>query len=106
MRNSSRFHVAFLVQRQLFTQKEILGGECGPWVQAEEEEAHSIVWERQQRTYERHEATGPVRELCHRQGVPLRDEWLSLAIIPVRKFLVQLCFAPSAAPVICGPTRV
>jgi hypothetical protein len=64
--------MALLVQRQLFTQKEILYGECGAGAQAEEEEAHAIAQERQQHTYEQHEGTELVRESCHSQGVPLR----------------------------------
>jgi hypothetical protein len=39
--------MALLVQRQLFTQKEILCGECGAGAQAEEEEAQAIAQERQ-----------------------------------------------------------
>jgi hypothetical protein len=63
--------LAFLVQGQLFAQKEIFCGECGAGAQAEEEEAQAIAQERQQ-TYERYEGTEPVRKSCHRQGVPLR----------------------------------
>ena len=64
--------VAFLIQRQLFTQKEVFCRGCGAGAQAEEEEAHAIAQERQQHTDERHEGTEPVRESCHSQGVPLR----------------------------------
>jgi hypothetical protein len=41
-----------------------------------------------------------VRKSYHRQGIPLREGLLRLNIITVRKSPVQLCFAPSAAPVI------
>ncbi len=73
--------VAFLIQRQLFAQKEIFCGKCGAGAQA-------IAQERRQQTYKRHEGTEPVRKSCHRQGVPHRYGLLSLAIIPAREFLV------------------
>ena len=43
----SRFHMALLIEGQLFTQKEILGGEGGAGAQGEEEEMHTITQERQ-----------------------------------------------------------
>src|SRR5262245_42469278 len=39
----SRFHMALLIEGQLFTQKEILSGECGAGAQGEEEEMHAIT---------------------------------------------------------------
>jgi hypothetical protein len=98
--------MALSIQRQLFTQKEILGGECGAGAQSEAKETHGIAQERQQHTYEWHEGTEMVCESCHCQGVPLRLGLLSMAIIPARQSNVQCCFAPRTVRVVCAPTRL
>src|SRR5262245_2440777 len=63
-----RLHVAFLIQRQLFTEKGFFCGKGGAGTQAEAEEAQTIAHERPQQTYEPYEGTEPMREWCHRQG--------------------------------------
>jgi hypothetical protein len=47
--------VSFLIQRELFAQKEILRGQCGMKAQAESEEAHGINAKREQHGRALHE---------------------------------------------------
>jgi hypothetical protein len=55
-----RLDVSLLIQRELFTQKEILCGQCRAKAQAESEKAHGINHKREQHGHERYEVTKSV----------------------------------------------
>jgi hypothetical protein len=66
IRGTARFEVAFLVERQLFTQKEIPRRKHGAWAQAKAQEPQCITEEPQQRTCARSEVAELVCESDHR----------------------------------------
>jgi hypothetical protein len=79
-----RFDVALLIQRQLFTQKEILCSKRGAWAQAQEQEAQRIHEEHQPHACERYtpyKMAEQARAMCHCQGLPPRYGWWFLPII-------------------------
>jgi hypothetical protein len=53
--------VTFLLQRELFTEKEVFSGQGRGCMEAEPQEAHHIAQERQSDTGELHEVTEQVR---------------------------------------------
>src|SRR5262245_59235228 len=69
------FAGAFLVERQLFAQKKVLGGKGRTWRQTEAEEAQSINEKRQQYLDQWAEAAKQGREARHRHYVLLRSGW-------------------------------
>jgi hypothetical protein len=89
IRGTARFDVAFLVESQLFTQKEIPRRKRGAWAQAKAQEPQRITEEPQQRICERYEVVGLTRELDHHQGLPLRHRWLFLPIVTAGRCDVQ-----------------
>ena len=60
------------IQRELFTEKEIFGGQGSGWTEAEPQEAYHIAQESQKDTGELHEVTEQVRRARHRQGILLQ----------------------------------
>jgi hypothetical protein len=83
------YDVAFLVEGQLFAQKEVLRRERGVWAQAKAHEPQRITEKPQQRICERYEVVGLTRELDHHQDLPLRHRWLFLPIVTAGRRDVQ-----------------
>jgi hypothetical protein len=55
-----RVDVSLLIQRELFTQKEMLSGQCGTKAQTESEEPHGLDSQREQHGRERHKVAKSV----------------------------------------------
>ena len=64
--------VAFLIQRQLFAQKEIFRGKGSEEAQTHPEATPAIAEEHEHRRDARSEVTNQAHETYHRQGFPLR----------------------------------
>jgi hypothetical protein len=68
---TSWLDVTFLIQRELFTEKEVFGGQGSGWTEAEPQEAHPITQECQEDTGELYKVTEQARRSRHRQGILL-----------------------------------
>src|SRR5262249_8590307 len=64
--------LAFLIQGQLLTQKEILRRECRRAAQTEAQKLQAITQECPKRAEDMKENAEPARTLCHSQHVPLQ----------------------------------
>jgi|SRR5882724_1168571 len=107
MATSPWLDMAFLIERQLFAQQQVLSGERGAWAQAEQEVPHTIDQECQQGARERHEVVDQALESCHSCGAPLSLAWSSPTIVSTRRLAVQSCF--TSAPrrqAVCESTRL
>jgi hypothetical protein len=77
------------IQGQLLTQKEVLRGEGGTGAQAQEQEAHRIHEEYQQRVCEPDEEAEQAWASSHSQGTPPNYRSLSLPIVAAEGRNVQ-----------------
>jgi hypothetical protein len=64
--------MSLLMQRELFAEKEVFGGQRSGWTEAEPQEAHNIAQECQQDTEELHKVTEQGRRSRHCQGILLQ----------------------------------
>jgi hypothetical protein len=71
------FGLAFLVEGELFAQKEVLRREGVVWAQAEQQEARGIVQEHQQRGSELLQIAEQPSGLCHGQRHLSTPFWLA-----------------------------
>jgi hypothetical protein len=91
MAASPRLDIAFLIERQMFAQQEVLSGERGAWAQAEQKVPHTIDQACQRGARERCEVADQTLESCHRCGVPLNLAWSPSTIGSTRRLAVQSC---------------
>jgi hypothetical protein len=81
--------MAFLVQGQLFAQKEGLSSEGRTVAQAQEQEAPRIHEEHQQRACAGHEVAEQARASSHGEGIPLKYTLWFPPIIAAKRCDVQ-----------------
>ena len=76
--------MTFLIEGQLFAQKEFFCYQHRSWTQTEVKETDSSAQQRQQRASERQHMMEQVRILCHCQNVPLQQGCLLLILTIIR----------------------
>ena len=92
LRGTTWRDLAFLVEGQLFAQKEVLCRQGRTRAQAQAQEAPRIHEEHQRRACAGHEIAKQVRTSSHGQGIPLRDTlWFPLIVVLLQEWLV-ICY--------------
>jgi hypothetical protein len=89
MRGTTWLDLAFLVQGQLFAQKEVLSSEGRTGAQAQKQEAPRIHEEHPQHACEWYEVAEQALVSSHGEGIPLKRKFLSLPIIAAGRRDVQ-----------------